>query len=78
MNFSNFLNLLKSNYTDEECIYFIRNESLAYHSSAEQIGSKALLRMTSRSDRCRMMLALGVKFLKLAGDVLDGVGLDGN
>ena len=24
-----------------------------------------------------MMLALGVKFLKLAGDVLDGVGLDG-
>ena len=78
MNCSNFFSLLKSNYTDEECIYFIRNESLAYHSSAEQIGSKALLRMTSRSDRCRMMLALGVKFLKLAGDVLDGVGLDGN
>ena len=25
-----------------------------------------------------MMLALGVKFFKLAGDVLDGVGLDGN
>ena len=34
--------------------------------------------MTIRNNWCRMILALGVKFLKLAGDVLDGVGLDGH